>query len=442
MINDNDILEWIKENKDSGKVSTKMIRRQFCVGYSKAKRCCDIMVDEGILKKSSKNVGYIYTDTGIPEESTLYKDMSVKEIHKTDKKIQRLQDQNTLLRKKIREYNRDKIKFDNIVQAIKDNVEPINEKYKYRPITISERNDKKIAIVQFSDLHFGEYIDPMWMKGSNKHDWNIASKKLQKYAQEVKYYLDFHEIDTVLFALTGDLVNSSRREDEHRYNEDILTVTSLTASHLLKNCMMDIVGNYREAHVYSVFGNESRIGSSKHYSSTDWGLSWDFMIHHTLDMLLTNMENFHFHPVTMDHSCVIHDVLGANIALKHGHIKDKDGDREVIKRATDRIVDNRVVVDYTIGGHIHETMVKNRYRRSASLPGGNAYSYNILDLPSSSEQNLHLVIKETPKRIPVLRTIPINLDYYEEYKGYELERDVYLRKGDHIKDPHSKFKVS
>ena len=69
---------------------------------------------------------------------------------------------------------------------------------------------KQAIIVQIADTHFNELVD---LK-NNKYDFEVASKRLQKFAHHIKEYSKFYNVSEIFVAVTGDLLNSDRRLDE------------------------------------------------------------------------------------------------------------------------------------------------------------------------------------------------------------------------------------
>jgi hypothetical protein len=431
MTDEEEILNWCKKQLKTvhGSVSVSNLRRKFNIGYGKAKRCCDKLVDGGEAIKC-RNLGYIskqkpkdkHPDNTDKSRHSANIDKHIKNIEKQN---QRLRDLNNLLKKKEREFDRESIKVETILNGIKANIDIINGPYKKTNISLSGLD--RVAIVQLSDTHFNECVRPETVKGSNEYNWEIAAKRLQKYAHEVKGYLSYHKIDTIIFALTGDMFNSSRFMEELVDNQDSLCVALLTGADLVSKFILDVSSDgLKKSYVYSVFGNESRIRQD--YTSIWWEDSWDYLCHKIVEMKLAGYSTIEFEEPTLDHSLVIRNVLGANILLIHGHNKT-DYNKELSKYANHPDLKCRCVIDYMLWGHIHETQVRAKHRRSSSLVGNNAYSYHRLGLQGYAEQNLHILIKETDDRVPVMRTIPINLDYTGNLEGYDLVRDSLYRRG-------------
>ncbi len=338
-----------------------------------------------------------------------------RKLYKLQKQLQRSRDEATVLRKVLREDHRKANYFEEVFDQLKDKI-PLMQTVP----EISKRVDgdaNKIGIINLSDLHLGETVKPEDTKGGNEFNWEIASRRLQKFAIECKQYIAFHDINKVILCLGGDIFNSNRRMDELVRNSDSTSVAFLKGVNLLSKFIVDVTAGC-STKVYSVYGNESRM--AKDYTSVHWEHSFDYLLHHILSVSLKSIDRIEFVIPTLDHSQVVRNALGANLLLVHGH-NNVNYKNEIVKFAhhpTDPLI-----VHYVLHGHIHETDNKNITRRSSSLVGDNAYSFHRLGIHGSAEQNFHILIKENDKRVPILRSIAINLDCVDDYSGYNITED-------------------
>jgi predicted MPP superfamily phosphohydrolase len=433
---DEQTLENIKKIiAEHGNITIDGLRNSLQIGHRRAKRYVDFLVEREQLESHTR-LGFVPTDKFTTEltqdDKTEYqKDtdtiLDQRWVINVERQNQLLRDKNNRLARTLRNAHRDSNNVDTIIEGIIDNIDVINNEWK--PTPIAKRNREQIAIVQLSDTHFNEKVRPETVKGTNEYNWEVAANRLKKYADEVKRYLEFNNINQVIIALTGDLFNSPRRYDEIADNQDSTCVALLTGCDLVSKFIVDVCeredGTNRRANVYSVFGNESRI--KQDYTSVHWEDSFDYLLHKVISLKLSGCQNIHFEEPTLDHSLVVKDVLGANILLIHGHNRT-DYRKELEKYTKNPNLDERVIIDYMLWGHIHSTKTEERSRRSSSLVGNNAYSYHRLGLHGHAEQNLHILTKEAEGRLPVLQTITINLDYTGDIEGYPLVRDSLYRR--------------
>ena len=61
-------------------------------------------------------------------------------------------------------------------------------------------NNSQVMIVQVADTHFNELVSDL---KNNKYDFEIASKRLQKFAHYIKEYANFYNIKEIFIGITG-----------------------------------------------------------------------------------------------------------------------------------------------------------------------------------------------------------------------------------------------
>ena len=195
----------------------------------------DVSID--YLRKQVKTiVHYLIADKDIVEYNI-----------RLAKQKQKFQDLNRIERKSFREDSRQEnalIEYNTeIIKLLKR--ESLNTKLS------KKKHDSEAAIVvQIADTHFNELVE----LESNKYDFDIASKRLQKYAYKVKEYIKFHKANKVLIAITGDLINSDRRLDELMAASTNRAMATFLGVHLLKHFILDL-NEIAEVQVCCVTGN-------------------------------------------------------------------------------------------------------------------------------------------------------------------------------------------
>ena len=96
---------------------------------------------------------------------------------------------------------------------------------------------KQAIIVQIADHHYNELVD---LK-NNKYDFEVASKRLQKFAHHIKEYAKFYNVNEIFIAITGDLLNSDRRLDEKLAMSTNRAKATFLGVHLLKHFILDLI---------------------------------------------------------------------------------------------------------------------------------------------------------------------------------------------------------
>lgn len=326
--------------------------------------------------------------------------------------LQKQKDINRIKNKSFRENSR----IVNALQELSNEMVKVYRRYNLKEF-VKVHKDKPTAthagILQFSDAHFNELIDlPV-----NHYDFEVASARCKLFVEKSIGYLKANNVEHVVMACTGDLLNSDRRLDEilnqatNRAKACFLTIQIMTQMilHLNQHFKVTLV---------MVSGNESRIKQDIEWSELAMTDNYDFIIYHGLKHILADNESISF--IDGDPSEKVINVMGHNILLMHGNQKFTHS-QEGIQKVFGKYNKRGINLHYALFGHIHASMVTDLFARSSSLSGGNAYSNNNLQLASQAAQNL-LIVSESA--IDVLKIDLQNVDINDRYKFQKLD-DVY-----------------
>lgn len=265
---------------------------------------------------------------------------------------------------------------------------------------------KQAIIVQIADTHFNELVD---LK-NNKYDFEVASKRLQKFAHHIKEYAKFYNVSEIFVAVTGDLLNSDRRLDEKLSMSTNRAKATFLGVHLLKHFILDL-NSVANISVGCVSGNESRayeLGWVDIVASDNY----DFTIFEMLRLLMPDI-NF----ITSGGLELVVEVNGHNCLLIHGHqLKNMQSDK--IAKVMSKYARNGIILDFMMCGHLHETKITDLFARSSSLVGANSYSENALLLSSRAAQNIY-IMKDKERH-----DIRIDLQHTKGFNGYPINKEL------------------
>jgi predicted MPP superfamily phosphohydrolase len=265
---------------------------------------------------------------------------------------------------------------------------------------------KQAIIVQIADTHFNELVD---LK-NNKYDFEVASKRLQKFAHHIKEYAKFYNVNEIFIAITGDLLNSDRRLDEKLAMSTNRAKATFLGVHLLKHFILDL-NSVANISVGCVSGNESR-AYELGWVDLVCSDNYDFTIFEILRMLLPDI-NF----ITSGGLELVVEVNGHNCLLIHGHqLKNMQSDK--IAKVMSKYARNGIILDFMMCGHLHETKITDLFARSSSLVGANAYSENALLLSSRAAQNIY-IMKDKERH-----DIRIDLQHTKGFNGYPINKEL------------------
>ena len=344
----------------------------------------------------------------------------IEENLKLAKRSQKQADLNRIKNKSFREH----VRLENaLVEYNKALIDILKAESLKTTIKQHKSKGKQAIIVQIADTHFNELVD---LK-HNKYDFEVASKRLQKFAHHIKEYATFYNVNEIFIAITGDLLNSDRRLDEKLAMSTNRAKATFLGVHLLKHFILDLnsIGNVS---VGCVSGNESRAYELGWVDmvATD---NYDFTIFEILRMLLPDI-NF----ITSGGLELVVEVNGHNVLLIHGHqLGNMQNDK--IAKVISKYARNGIILDFMMCGHLHETKITDMFARSSSLVGANAYSENALLLSSRAAQNIY-IMKDNERH-----DIRIDLQHTKGFKGYAINKELSAYNAKSLDKTHKKQTV-
>jgi predicted phosphodiesterase len=281
------------------------------------------------------------------------------------------------------------------------------------PVHVYDTPTQAMGIVHFTDAHFNELVD---IQG-NQFDFSIAAKRCQKYITEARKYFDACGVREVLFAMTGDLINSDRRLDELLNEATNRAKATFLAVKIIRQMLMDLALSYNVI-VTCVTGNESRAKQDIAYSDVLATDNYDFTIYNILKLVNETSEAITFIDV-QDYNEHVVNVCDQNVLLLHGNQVDKNHVEKSVQQIKGKWIAKGVPIDLVLFGHLHSARIGDTYARGSSIVGANAYSDSALQLTSRASQNIHILYTDRSRD-----SIKIDLQYYDGYDGYEIDEDL------------------
>lgn len=305
-------------------------------------------------------------------------DRDVKEENvRLAKQKQKAMDKNRIANKSFREYAR----IENAVEEYGKNLTEINKQYgkELSKLNISPIKKSKaksgVGIMQITDVHGNEMID----LPHNKYDFEVLSRRLKKYVDRSLSYFKYKNVEKVLIAFTGDLLNSDRRLDELLNAATNRSKATVLMIHLLKQAILEVRNAGYPIQIISVLGNESRVTKEMTFSNEAFSDNYDFTIVAQLKQIFefSGIKGIDFG--SHDTLEVVIDVGGQNWLIAHDLTKFTDNQIKA-QAAIGRYSLQNIKIDFLMGGHIHANRITDVSSRSGSMSGSNSYNENALNL--------------------------------------------------------------
>lgn len=340
--------------------------------------------------------GVEYADEDVIAEST-----------RIARKLQKAQDSNRVKNKAFREHAR----IANMFEEINDKLIIQLDKHKFKsPKSPKKRVIGSVGVAHFSDLHFNELIDMPF----NKYDFNIASKRIQKYTRSCINEFKYKGVKRVIFALGGDLLNSDRRTDEITSQATNRTQAMMLAVEILQQSLKDFAKSWAVDVVW-VCGNEGRVNKELGFSNIIASDNYDHAIPMIMRHLFSDFKGVNFH-IPENSMETVFVVNSKTFVLLHGHGGGGGVPSKKAQTIRAKYAERGICVDYVIFGHIHEAYISELFARSGSPAGGNSFSDNALGLGGKASLNCYIVSEQGE----ISGTV-IPLQETEGWDGYEID---------------------
>lgn len=313
-----------------------------------------------------------------------------KELIKTHRQKQKLQDQLNLNRKIMRESHR----HANMCELIKDTFKSFIESNVPVVVEKSIENNKESVALILSDIHAGQKV----IEANNCFDYDIACDRLEAIFTNFIKETKVRGVQNVSVLLLGDLIHcaSTSKPDMYASAEFLEIESTLKCFNLLSSQIDRLVRNFNKVSLASVIGNESRFNSHYHPSNLQKEAknNLDVMIFEMLKSRYIDTETVEFINSGDELESVV-TINGKNILMTHGNsnaINHKDLEKSFIHIKA-RLEPIYGELDAMVLGHIHSTAIHSKVFRNASLVGSNSYS-NFLGFAESPVSQNMLIISE------------------------------------------------
>lgn len=379
-----------------------LIKADYVSRYGKKEACQHFHISESKLNEYLAVASYEDTDEEVTDD-----------LVKLSAQKQRLTDINNVIKKENRESYRLYNSLDEIYREYTILLKscPLAD-FKIEHIVRTPEDKPKWGVLQLSDIHAGETIDPRESNG-NCFDFIVFSKRLQKFIDRSRIAFRAAGVTNVLIAGTGDWINSDRRLSEKLVSATTRIRSALLTTYLIQQAIIDLSKDFTIAFA-GVVGNESRVFEDNFDTADVLAAdNYDYLIYEQLKMLFSGKPVAF--PELQNH---VNDVVklpnGFNVLLTHGTFFKNSPDRSLPKIVQNYTLQG-IPIHMALCGHIHSAAVGDIVSRSASLCGGNSYSTNDLGCASRASQNIYIINDDLG-----YDGIKIDLQNTDGYNGYNI----------------------
>jgi hypothetical protein len=278
-----------------------------------------------------------------------------------DERYQKTLDDNTKLRLKIKEIQRESTLFKMLSGVIKESV-PVS---KVEPYIMSNKKAKinESAILVLSDIHGDQIILPERTQGLENYNFNIACRRAERIVDTtITHLIDNmkgYNFEKLYIFNLGDLVNGDIHPSAGKINEWGNSIkSSMVVGELISLMIKDLAKYFPQIVYVAVNGNHGRFSKKKDYTASL--NNWDYLVNsfaiHKLDNLVKDERLTYMIP---DSWTAAINIYGYNFILNHGDDIRSFGNIPLygIERKTRRLTSlgavSGVIPNYFLYGHFH-----------------------------------------------------------------------------------------
>lgn len=179
-----------------------------------------------------------------------------------DKKKEELYKQQVKTRDKLRELRkhlRDEARIENLQDVFIECANIISKENPLELNTYPQTDGDKVAVLQLSDLHYGEIVENFM----NTYNNDIFDERMNKLTTDVIRYCKLMGVDTLKVLNQGDLISGNIHVSTRVISEEDSVYQTMYVAETLANMILEFAKNINQVEFYSVTDNHSRINKNK-----------------------------------------------------------------------------------------------------------------------------------------------------------------------------------
>jgi hypothetical protein len=321
-------------------------------------------------------------------------------------------------------YNDLKVRYNQLLKVLDEKDQALH-KYESIPnkpsdvkITVSDtKKHEVVPVIVASDWHIEESVSAAITNGLNEYNLKIAEDSIKQFfakacalVQDAKAK---YEVNTVVLAILGDIINGVLRDEDLESNQ----VTSIEAIMLARSFLyagIKLLAKTTGCNIKVIccVGNHGRM-TDKIYYSNQIKNHLEFMMYKTLARDFQDYDNVDFDVAEGPYR--IKNIFGIRVRFHHGHVARYNGGIgglavPVLRKAAQMNTIEKADLD--VIGHFHSMQVFSNVIINGSLVGSNGFSM-AMGFPHEHPQQTFFLIDSMYGR-STITPIFIDRDIYKE----------------------------
>jgi hypothetical protein len=267
---------------------------------------------------------------------------------------------------------------------------------KVQPCVIREQHGKGTSeatiLVNASDWHLEERVDPDTINGMNNFNLDIARKRVQTFfnatVRLTRLLQQDVKVERMVMGLLGDFISG----DIHEEIAEVCQLPPMEAVGFAQDLLAGGI-EFMLAHTSLKFrfqchsGNHGRTTKTTRFS-TENGHSLEYLLYRHLASYFRHEDRVEFEIAKGPHSYV--EIYGRNIRYQHGHMVKYNGGVGGIYIPVNKAIgewNKGIAADIDMFGHFHQQLDGNSFVANGSLIGYNSFALSIkapFDVPKQT----------------------------------------------------------
>lgn len=241
--------------------------------------------------------------------------------------------------------------------------------------------DSAIAVAVASDWHVEEVVESKHVNGLNRFDLNVAKARIERFTRSVLRLVEIQrggaEIDTLVLALLGDLMNGYIHEEYQETNGLSPIETILWLQHEVSAVLQTLRkhGGFKRIIIPCSVGNHGRT-TKKPRSATAATTNYEWLLYHVLRERFS--DGFEWQIADGYHNYL--HIAGQTVRFHHGDGLKYQGGVGGLTIPLEKAIsawNKGRRADIDVFGHWHTQQQNPRWLANGSLIGCNSYSISI-----------------------------------------------------------------
>ena len=268
--------EEIAEKLDITEHQIKIIGAALGLRFAKKYRQGDMKLLEDAISSSDEPNKKVVID--LVEDVELLSE----QLAKTNKSLVTCRDNNTALRKQIREFTREENYTEKIIKTMKDELENIKVLEPKRVVNLPEKTNE-LCILTLSDLHVGNLTELEDVGGINQYNFEVFSKRLTKMFEETMK----SRSKNLHIVVLGDVLQGIIHNNDMLGEEPVVKML-VKFVELFSELVLMIYSYFNDVRITFTNSNHSRLNDKPVYNKKTY--DFDYLIYEFVKNKLTDIQ--------------------------------------------------------------------------------------------------------------------------------------------------------